>query len=387
MRLLLPFLLLLAGPARAVDPDPGPGQQEVDAFVQALGTMTGVLDAMLEDDPDRAVRDPDVVGAVTWLDAALRRGAELALGREDPALDAALDEARATLVRARIARLGAFARDRPADALDEGEQLLHTLRLVAEAIGAEPDLDPIRVRLVRTASALGDRPRALAWAADCETWCTTEAARAEVHGIAVGEGTDALGTFGGTPSGDGRVKEEREDLRDEAALLRWRLGASWTVPAGQSSVDGLPVRRSAAAGQAAFALAPTAIGCVELGGGWDSWTVPGHEDGLGQRRWRAELGWCPALLVGRKGPLTAALRVVVGGGVAGGQIVLADAPDRPVLGAGPFLRVEIPVRIGIAELGFRVGWAPYGRGGESFVRPMSAGLGVAIGRRPHTKAE
>ena len=128
-------------------------------------------------------------------------------------------------------------------------------------------------------------------------------------------------------------------------------------------------------------------GCVELGGGWDSWTVPGHEDGLGQRRWRAELGWCPALLVGRKGPLTAALRVVVGGGVAGGQIVLADAPDRPVLGAGPFLRVEIPVRIGIAELGFRVGWAPYGRGGESFVRPMSAGLGVAIGRRPHTKAE
>ena len=64
-------------------------------------------------------------------------------------------------------------------------------------------------------------------------------------------------------------------------------------------------------------------------------------------------------------------------------------PDHYISRFGhPRLRARhLPFRIGIAELGFRVGWAPYGRGGESFVRPMSAGLGVAIGRRPHTKAE
>jgi len=313
-------------------------------------------------------------------------------GRERPASDLAFARgivlhSRQTLVDVRVRQLArSVQQERLAQALDQADALLdlmHTLHLDTPT----SELDPVRLELVRLARAAGDRERVLAYARDCRERCADPAARERVSRMAAGSGLDALDDFEGAPtagaSAPGSTPSPAEsEARDPAALLRLRLGASWTVPAGGGTVDGLPIRQSALSGQVGLGWAPTQAGCAEVGAAWDAWSVPDHPDQLGQRRWRIQAGWCPALLVGQRGPLVAALRGVVGLGVAGGQILVDGAADRAVLGAGPFLRIEVPVRIRFVELSARVGWAPYGRGGERFVGPLSAGFGVAIGLPP-----
>lgn len=391
---MLLLALLLASPALADDPAPTATGAPVDARDALRSDLDVLLDRLLtltREGGAAAASTDEVTAALDLLDRGVHGLADASAEPPAAAARATLTRARQAVVQLRAQRLASGlerasdAGDRD-DALAEGDALLRTLAVVDDTIGADPDLDAVRLRLVEVATRL-DRGRALRWSTDCVERCATPTARSAAQAVFEGDGVDALDsevvTRTGTSAAAGSALGEDPDEDDPIngwGLLRLRLGATWIVPGNTVTNDGVAGARAPLGGQLTLAWAPRPVACFSVDAGWDRWTVDRHPDGLaGQSRWRLQAGWCPSLVLGARGDLRAALRLVTGVGVGGGQVIWDGKADEPVSGVGFHGRIEIPVRISAFELTPSFGTAPYARGGQPFGRAAFAGLGVAVG--------
>lgn len=345
---------------------------EVQALDRQLQTLGDLLDAAVRS--GEIAQNPETMGpAIERYDEGLRVLAE----RGAPADRLALR--RQTLVAARMGQVnGALSGGDVAGALTHADALLARLGQLRPEIGTNAGLDEVRAGLIRMALATADPQRARRWAGACAEDCAIEATREQARAVWMGEGLDALS--GDVVTAGGSASPEAEEATDgPPRLLRWRIGVHWTVPAPGTASGGEAVSKSAADGGVVLAVSPTPAGCVDLGVAWDGWTVEGA---FARRRTRFEVGWCPSLLLARRGRTVIGLRTSLGGGLSLGRTIYDGAADVRFVNLGLHARAEIPVRFGRVEVGPRVAWVPYGGGGDGIGRAALFGLGIAVGAPP-----